>query len=496
VKNYRIARRTLLRGIGGTVVGLPLLEAMLLTEGPWARRACAATIPRRYVVVFGGFSLGASSSVGSSAAASAPIDFVPQTVGRGYDLPTALAPLGVSGVAADVSVVSGLKIPWAGDNGGSVPAGGRPDNFHALTASGLLSGTRSEAGDGEASHARCSGPTSDQVVAPIIAGPTTFQSVQYRAEAIFYSGNGPDNARDIMSWKAGAAGAKPVAVPPDPSPAAAFRSLFGDVGATASAQDAAKRDFLLRSRRSVLDLVHGDTDRLLPRLGAFDRQRISDHLDQIRDLEKRLADAAAAAAAPVPAGICAAPPSPGADPPVNDGLNYSGEEQRAARFGDLITLALACDRTRVATLMLSTFQSALNMDQLIGVKDGLHDIGHKGSKDSANKAVAWHIRHFAELIAKLKSLPEGSGSVLDNTVAVFVCEGGIGLDPATGQSASVHSSDNMACLVAGRAGGLKPGAHIRALGQHPAKVLISAMNAVGGPQSLGEVSGIIPQLFT
>jgi Protein of unknown function (DUF1552) len=494
VKGQRISRRLLLRGIGGTVVGLPLLEAML--DGPTARRAHAAELPRRYVVVFGGFSLGASSSVGSSAAASEPIDFVPRTAGRGYDLPAALAPLGVSGVAGDVSVVSGLKVPWAKENGGVVPAGGRPDTFHALTASGLLSGVRSDPGEGENSHARCSGPTSDQIVAPILAGATAFPSLQYRAEAIFYSGNGPDNARDIMSWKAGAAGGKPVAVPPDPSPAAAFRNIFGSIGAPASAQDAAKRDFLLRSRRSILDLVHGDTDRLLPRLGAFDRARIGNHLDQIRDLEKRLADQAAAAGATMPAGVCAAPQAPGADPAVNDGLNYSGEEQRAARFCDLIALALACDRTRVATLMLSTFQSALNMDQLIGVKDGLHNIGHKGSKDAANKAAAWHVRHFAELVAKLKTMPEGAGTVLDNTALVFVCEGGIGMDPSTGQSASVHSSENMACMLAGRVGGLKPGAHIPSPGQHPAKVLISAMKAVGGPQALGEVSGIIPGLFS
>jgi hypothetical protein len=108
--------------------------------------------------------------------------------------------------------------------------------------------------------------------------------------------------------------------------------------------------------------------------------------------------------------------------------------------------------------------------------------------------VAWHIKHFARLVSLLKSTPDVTGTLLDSAALVFLCEGGIGLDPSTGAAASVHSSDNMACLVAGRGGGLVPGQHIVAKGKHPANVLITAMNAVGVPGGLGEVSGAIAGL--
>jgi len=75
-------------------------------------------------------------------------------------------------------------------------------------------------------------------------------------------------------------------------------------------------------------------------------------------------------------------------------------------------------------------------------------------------------------------------------------EGGHGLDTATAKQNSSHSTENMAALIAGRAGGLKPGKHAVAAGKQPANVLVSAMGAVGvGGGTLGEVSGNIPELF-
>jgi hypothetical protein len=85
--------------------------------------------------------------------------------------------------------------------------------------------------------------------------------------------------------------------------------------------------------------------------------------------------------------------------------------------------------------------------------------------------------------------------MLDNIAAVLVHEGGHGKDYYSGRFPSAHSTDNMACLVAGRAGGLHPGLHIPAPGAHPASALVTAMNAVGVPTTaLGEVKGEIPSL--
>jgi hypothetical protein len=113
-----------------------------------------------------------------------------------------------------------------------------------------------------------------------------------------------------------------------------------------------------------------------------------------------------------------------------------------------------------------------------------------------SKGIAWHVKHFGYLIDKLRNTPEGSGTMLDNVAALLIHEGGHGLDTATGKANSSHSTENMACLIAGRAGGLKPGQHVVASGMHPANVIISAMQAVGySTPTLGEVTGAIPQLF-
>src|SRR6185503_16204798 len=97
-------------------------------------------------------------------------DYVPKTIGRDYDLKSALAPL--APVQGEVSVVSGLSIPTA--NGGAVPAAGRRDDFHVSSLSPLLSGVRSPASTSAA------GPTSDQIVAAAIAGSTPFTTLAYR----------------------------------------------------------------------------------------------------------------------------------------------------------------------------------------------------------------------------------------------------------------------------------------------------------------------------
>jgi Protein of unknown function (DUF1552) len=480
-----ISRRSLLRGVGGVGVALPLLQIMLDGNGGKTCRAAESSQVKRYVVMFGGFSIGAAQDT----LRAEPIDFVPDRVGSGYDVKAALKPLQDFDVAGEVSVVSGLKIPWAQENGGQIPAGGRPDGFHASTASPLLSGVRATPGEGEASHARCEGATSDQIVADAIAGQTTFRSLPLRAEAVFYSGNGPDNARDILSWKLDASG-KVAPVPPEPSPKRAFSTLFAGLTGAADPAANARRDMLLRARKSVLDLVAADTEQLIGVLGKEDRDRLSRHLDEIRDLERRVA------VVPTPPTSAACVPGEAPkDIPVNDGINYSGEEERATSLCDIIRLAFVCDQTRVASLMLSTFQSSLNMKSLIGVSGSPHGIGHTLDKATAAKAVAWHIKHFARLVSLLKGTPELNGDMLDSTALLFLCEGGVGYDPLFGDAGSVHSSENMACLVAGRVGGLQSGIHIRAPGKHPANVVISAMQAVGVSGGLGEVTGGIPELF-
>jgi hypothetical protein len=141
------------------------------------------------------------------------------------------------------------------------------------------------------------------------------------------------------------------------------------------------------------------------------------------------------------------------------------------------------------------FMSHLNVFPLTGQPYDLHSLSHQTTTLEMSKAIAWHVQQFGYLIAKLRDTAEGPGSMLDNTAAVLLHEGGHGTDPYSGRTNSAHSTDNMACLIAGRVGGLHRGVHLPAPGQHPASVLITAMNAVGVPTpSLGEVSGEIAGL--
>ena len=172
-------------------------------------------------------------------------------------------------------------------------------------------------------------------------------------------------------------------------------------------------------------------------------------------------------------------------------LGYADENRRAQVMTDLLHMALTCDLTRSATLAYTFAQCFIDTAELLGMqRTDVHELGHgAGSDEDVADAIAWHVGHFATLVSKLRDTPEGDGNVLDNTVLVFLMEGGW-------DAGEPHTGENMVALVAGRAGGLVPGQHVNGAGRHPASALISAMNAAGvATDQLGEISGGIDELF-
>ncbi len=509
----KINRRAVLRGIAGATVALPWLECMVLT------RAKAQTFPARYAILFAGQALGgdnyakSSSRVGGQNITEDGHYIADTSYGRGYVLTTPLMPL--QGMENEFSMVSNLAIPFnqSSTDGNAVPTAGAYRDFHGGGCSPLLSGTRSTA----ASFV-CNGITSDQVIADLNAGQTTYKSLVVRSQPGFYVSGYSFAGRQYISY--GAGGGSGARIEAQASPEVAYRSLFQ--GFVPDDDDAAARwDFELRGRRSVLDLVLEKRAKLMNNVGSADEQRLERHFDQIRDLENRLS-----ALPPVASGVCYVPPDPGADPPIggdHDGggsgsvtgsLGYSDEHTRSRIFADLIHMAFVCDLTRSASLQITAFQSHMNVRPIadgLGTLPGttrparwasvggdLHEVGHNGDPDNRGQIpsaglLGWHISHYAYLIDKLRNTPEGGGSVLDNSVLVFTPEAGHGLQLNDGSSQNqTHSVENMVMLVAGRAGGLNPGAHIDGGRQHPARVLVRAMQAAGyNGNSLGEVSGTI-----
>lgn len=509
-----ISRRTLLRGVAGAAIGLPILEAMLDRHGERLASAGGSAVPVRYALLFAGQALGGDgweqnrSRIGGTTITEDGDFIAPAQVGAGYTLTTPLLPL--ANLVDDVSVVTNMRIPFNPTNadGAAVPAGGAFRDFHGGGKSPLLSGTRSTA-----ANFVCNGPTSDQVIADRWDGQTTFRSVVMRAQVPFYL-TGYDHAgRQYISYRAGGAGGR---VEAQTSPRNAYLSLFGTFVPPDDAEAQARLEFELRSRRSVLDLVGASRQRLVDRVGAADRQRLERHFDEIRALEQRLG-----ATPPAVGGQCVQPGDPGPDPAIggdNPGsgsdditspsTGYSDEHARARVMCDLIHMAFVCDLTRVATLQITAFQShmsVLPVSTMLGYdfRADLHELGHNGdTQNRGQKAVSlmlqWHVSHYAYLLDKLKNTPEGAGNLLDNSVVVFTPEAGHGLQLNDATSLwQTHSVENMAMIVGGRAGGLRPGKHIRTDNAHPAQCLISAMRAAGHEgDTLGEVSGYIPELFT
>jgi hypothetical protein len=489
IRTKALSRRAILRGLGGFAVALPFLEIMTSS-----REARAQAGPSRYVFAFGGSSLGMDGAQMVVPSASGPL---------AGNLTRGLAPLEALGVVDDVSMVSGLLLPW--DSGSGIPTAGRAVNFHASSPAPLVTGVAG----GETGDERLKGPSTDQIVADAIAGGVPHRALTYRVQPAYYRGsNGTGGDRGRITARMN--GGELEQIDPIISPRLAFENLFSGF-APPDPEEAEAAAFLLARRKSVLDLVHGDTERLLPRLGARDRQRLERHFDEIRALEGRLA-----AIEPPTEPACAIPGVPESDPPIGNAVEngdtggyaaggaYSGEEERARIMIDLVHMAFACDLARVASIMFTQAQCFMNMAPIYGADyaTDLHEMSHgsMGGGDAGAAAmadgVAWHVKHWATLVQKLRDTEDGGGaSLLDTTALVLAFEGGIGFDPEGGGEGMAHSTENMAVLVAGRAGGLVGGQHVVADGEHPAAVINTAMRAVGCEQDLGDVAGTIDALL-
>ncbi|HKY40630.1 MAG TPA: DUF1552 domain-containing protein [Polyangiaceae bacterium] len=507
MRNFILPRRTLLRGLGGVAVGLPVLECMLNGNGD--AYAQAGALPKRYAIVFAGQAIGGDSweedrhMVAGTRTQSSGHHIADTAAGAAYPVTTPLKPLEALDLMGDFSMVSNLKIPWSANSvePADVPVAGAFRDFHGGGSCPLLCGMRSTSASFRARAA-----TSDQIVAGL--NQTTLDSLVLRAQPEWYLSGSSFAGREYISY---AGDNDPIEA--QVNPIVVYGSLFdGFMPADDSQQ--AQHDFDLRARRSVLSLITDKRERILGKLGAADRARLERHFDEIRDLEMRLA------AMPPDAGAqCVKPTAPADDLPtgannagsgsdtIGTNTGYSDEHRRARILADLIHMAFVCDITRVATLQLTVFQSHMNVLPIsselgMPIRADLHEVGHNGDAETRGQLpvstmLGWHIGHYAYLMDKLKQTPEGAGTALDNSVLVFMPEAGHGIQLNDSTSSfATHSVDRMILLVGGRAGGLLPGRHIVSQLAHPGNVLISAMQAAGYTgDTFGEVTGNLPELF-
>jgi hypothetical protein len=253
-----------------------------------------------------------------------------------------------------------------------------------------------------------------------------------------------------------------------------FERLFGE-GGTAEERQAA-----LESRASLLDSFGEDIARLKGAVGAADRARVEQYLDSIREVERQIQRAEAAASDNL---------FPDLDRPV--GVPDSFADHARLMF-DLQVLAFQGDITRIVTFQLTRELSNRTYPE-IGVPDPHHPTSHHGNDPEKLAKIAkintFHVSLFAEFLRKLKETPDGDGSLLDQTVYMY----GSGMG-----NPSLHDHVNLPILVAGgAAAGLRGGRHIRyETGKPLANLHLTLLDRVGVKlDQFGDSTGTVATLF-
>ena len=379
------------------------------------------------------------------------------------ELPPILRSL--AGVRSDLLVLSGLT-----QDGARAHGDGPGD--HARSMASFLTGIHPKKTAGLGLKA---GVSVDQVAAAHLGRGTRLPSIELGIDRGAQAGNCDSGYScaysSNISWRSEST---PMAKEVDPR--LAFERLFADQlrpGETADAR--ARRE---RYRKSVLDFVAEDARQLQGRLGRNDRQKVDEYLSSVRELEQRVTRPDGAAHVDL-AGVRRP-----------TGIPRENRDHIRLMF-DVLALAFQADVTRVATFAFAN-EGSTKSYRFLGVPEGHHDLSHHGRDPEKQAKVerinAYHVEQFAYFLQKLKSLPEGTGSVLDSAAIVY----GSGISDG-----DRHNHDDLPILVAGRAGGtLAPGRHLTFKSNTPLNNLYLTLLARAGiaPAQLGDSTGFLPGL--
>ena len=440
VTKMALPRRTFLRGMGATLA-LPLLDAMIPALTANAKTAQPV---RRLGFVY--LPMGAT-----------PGKWSPQADGVITELSPILNPL--APFLDRLTVISNLehKNAYAAGN-------------HATANCTFLSGVRAKFTDGSDYEM---GTTVDQIAARQIGRDTRLPSLELATDFTYVVGN-CDNGyacvyMNTLSWSS-----PTTPLPMEADPRVVFERLFGDGG---SVED---RKADLRRTSSILDWVLGDMARLQRQLGSADRVKVDQYLDSIREIERRIQRAEHEGASGDRLAI---------DRPL--GAPQAWEDHVKLMF-DLQVLALQADITRVVTFQLAREVSTRTYPQ-IGVPDAHHPTSHHQNDPEKlaklEKINTYHVSLFGYLLDRLKSTPDGNGTLLDNSMYLF----GSGMG-----NPDVHDHSKLPILVAGNAAGsLKGGRHINYAEPTPlSNLLLTMLNKAGiESESFADSTGPVEELL-
>ncbi len=443
ITGKHVARRTMLRGLGATVA-LPFLDAMVPARGLFAGTATAASLDRPRLVCIEMV----HGSAGSSPWGASQHLWSPVAAGADFDLsPTSLSPL--EGFRKYTTIVSDTDVRNA-------EAVTQPEIGGDHFRSSAVFLTQAHPRQTESSDVRA-GVSIDQLYAQRFGQDTPIPSMQLCIENVDQAGGCAYGYScvytDMISWSS----------PTDPlpmirDPRMAFDQLFGAGGS--SKERAARR----RASSSVLDYVTGQVADLNRTLDPSDRQRMTQYLDNVREIERRIQRVEARN------GTGEARELPGAPPGVPDSF-----DEHVKLMFDLQALAFQADVTRVISFKMGRDASSRVYPES-GVSKGFHPSSHHGNKPASVTEFAqinrYHVSLLPYFMEKLQSIQEGGQTLLDKSLIVYGSPMGDG---------NVHNHKRCPLVLLGGAHGrLNGNVHHRAEASTPmANVMLSALHMAG-----------------
>jgi hypothetical protein len=406
IAKKHLPRRTFLKGTGVSLA-LPLLDAMIPSMTVQADTPANPARLRRLGFVY--IPMGCDIS-----------RWTPPGDERLEELSSTLSPL--APVKEYVSILTNMELRNA------------YPGTHATSNAAFLSAAKAKRTESTDYHL---GTTVDQIAARQICSDTQLASLELSMDLIATVGQ-CDNGyacvyQNCLSWSS-----PTTPLPPEAHPRIVFEQLFGEGGNTA------ERRAALQKRASLLDSVMDEFSRLRNTLGPADRNRVSEYLNAVRDVERRIQRAEATAAEHE---------LPDLDRPLGVPASY---RDHARLMFDLQRLALQGDITRVVTFQLARETSKRTYPE-IGVNDPHHPLTHHGNDPEKIAKVAqinrFHVSLFVEFLQKLRDTPDGDGSLLDNVLYLY----GSGMG-----NPNLHDHTNLPIIVAGGAAGkMRGGRHLR-----------------------------------
>jgi hypothetical protein len=436
-----LPRRTFLKGVGASLA-LPLLDSMIPARTLLAQTAAKPITRLGFVYVPHG----------------AIYDkWTPAQTGAGFEFTPILKPL--EPFRDYVNVVSGL-----GHRAADTTA------VHSLSPTTWLSGVRPKATQGVDAFA---GVTADQIAAQAIGQDSPLPSMELATED--HSGLIGSCDRDYgciymntLSWRT-----PETPLPMEINPRKVFERMFGQGGS------AAERLARIQEDRSILDAITKEAAALQLQLGPSDRQTMNQYLENVREIERR---------------IQRAEKSQGDQdlllPARPAGVPFDFEEHVALMY-ELMALSYQANITRVITFMVSREVSNRTYTQ-VGVSDGHHAISHhqnRAEKMEKNVRIqTFNINQFTGLLEKLKSMPDGDGTMLDHTLLLY------GSNMSNSNAHDHYPLPNL--VVGGAAGAMKGGRHLKYADHTPmTNLLVTMLDKVGVRQeTLGDSTGTLENL--